>query len=268
MFGINNKEEFLNKKTILTLKNEEEVKKVLKLLEDNFENVLWCNGYKPTQIKNINSENRCLTIKNQILYASNTYNAENGMLFLNFYEFDSLIAWFNKPILDEEERKYLSAVIKPFKHRVQYIYKANVETHFEMINIVIKSINGSPEYILLPLFAKYAMYRNMKTYRKYTLEELGLIEPKKKKITLKAFFESRRVLTIHCDTEEKANKLLMAFDKLGKTWGNGISYLSENNYINYKQKTCYTNDRDYVSYDWCKGNGYIIFEFDEVDLEN
>lgn len=266
MFGINNKEEFLNKKTILTLKNEEEVKKVLKLLEDNFKNVLWCNGYKPTRIKNINSENRYLTIKNQILYASNTYNAENGMLLLNFYEFDSLIAWFNKPILNEKERKYLSAVIKPFRHRVQYIYKANVETHFEKINIVIKSINGRPEYILLPLFAKYAMYRNMKTYRKYTLEELGLIKPKQ--ITLKAFFESGRALAIHCDTEEKANKLLNAFDKLGKKLASGNSYLFDNLYRVYSQNTCYTNDGQYCSYEWYNDHDYTIYEFDEVDLEN
>ncbi len=195
MFDINSKEDFLNRKVVLTLKNEEEVKKALELLEDNFENVLWCNGYKPTQIKNINSENRCLTIKNQILYASNTYNAENGMLFLNFYEFDSLIAWFNKPILDEEEKKYLSAVIKPFKNRVQYIYKANVDVHFEMINIVVKSLKGCTEYIMLPLFTKYAMYRNMKAYRKYTLEELGLIEPKK--MTLTEFWKSNKNLAIH-----------------------------------------------------------------------
>lgn len=174
-FGINDKKEFLKKKVVLALKNEEEVKKALELLEDNFENVLWCNGYKPTQIKNINSQNRYLIIKNQRLYASNTYNAENGMLFLNFYEFNFLIAWFNKPILEEEERKYLSAVIKPFKHRVQYIYKTNVDKDFEMIRIVVKSLKGCPEYILLPLFVKYAMYRNMEDYKFYKLDELGLL---------------------------------------------------------------------------------------------
>lgn len=266
MFGINNKEDFLNKKTILTLKNEEEVKKALKLLEDNFENVLWCNGYKPTQIENINSKNRYLIIKNQILYASNTYNAENGMLFLNFYEFDSLIAWFNKPILDEEERKYLSAVIKPFKHRVQYIYKANVDTHFEMINIVVKSLKGCLEYILLPLFAKYAMYRNMKTYRKYTLEELGLIDPKKK-ITLTDFFENKEKIFIHC-TREQAKKTCIVFDKLGKCWCNGRKYTQDDNLRLHDNDICYSNQGTCASYKFCERNGWKVYEFDEVDLNN
>lgn len=37
-----------------------------------------------------------------------------------------------------------------------------------------------------------------------------------KKITLKEFWNSKKRMAIHCDSEEKAIDLLNAFDKLGK----------------------------------------------------
>ncbi len=44
------------------------------------------------------------------------------------------------------------------------------------------------------------------------------------KITLKQFFDSKKeLLCIHCDTQEKAIKLLKEFDKLGKKWAGGDS---------------------------------------------
>lgn len=89
-----------------------------------------------------------------------------------------------------------------------------------------------------------------------------------KKITLTEFWKSYGKIAIHCNTEEKANKLLMAFDKLGKKWHSGLSYLSDNYYEHYQKTTCYTNNNFYVSYIWCRNHGYTIYEFDEVDLDN
>ena len=90
-----------------------------------------------------------------------------------------------------------------------------------------------------------------------------------KKITLTEFWSRKAPgMVIHCDTKEKANKLLMAFDKMGKKWNSGTSYLSDNIYGVYKKRTCYSNNNEYCSYNWYEKNGYIIFEFDEVDLEN
>lgn len=74
----------------------------------------------------------------------------------------------SKEILDKQEKEYLSAVIKPFRDRVNYI---------------IKMSGGSGEYIgiyitddvaFLPHFKKKSMYKGMELDRKYTLEELGL----------------------------------------------------------------------------------------------
>ena len=61
-------------------------------------------------------------------------------------------------------------------------------------------------------------------------EEIDESQPQKYKITLKEFWESDRDLAIHCNTEEEAKKLLKAFDKLGKKWCEGDSYLDDNHY--------------------------------------
>ena len=75
-------------------------------------------------------------------------------------------------ILDEIEKEYLSAVIKPFRDRVKSIKKSRMENEF--ITIHIKSINGGDERIPLPYFKKGTMYKGMEKHKEYTLEELGL----------------------------------------------------------------------------------------------
>ncbi len=73
-----------------------------------------------------------------------------------------------KEILDKEEREYLSAVIRPFRNRVENIKKRR---------------NGNKEYIMIslddddldfPYFKRDTMYRGMESYKEYTLKELGL----------------------------------------------------------------------------------------------
>jgi hypothetical protein len=44
---------------------------------------------------------------------------------------------------------------------------------------------------------------------------------------------------IHCDSEEKANKLLAWGYSIGKRWSTGDSFLDENYYYYDKDKTCY-----------------------------
>lgn len=87
---------------------------------------------------------------------------------------------------------------------------------------------------------------------------------KKYKITLTEFWNSEQRLAIHCDTEEKAKKLLKTFDKLGKKWCDGDSYLDDSYYM---QDACYDNGGEYGYYDYYNEND-ILIEFDEVDLEN
>lgn len=87
---------------------------------------------------------------------------------------------------------------------------------------------------------------------------------KNNKITLEEFWNSKEKLAIHCDTEEKANKLLKAFDKLGKKWTSGDSYLAWNCWKGYEKYTCYSNDNGYALINWYKENDYKIYEFEDV----
>lgn len=89
----------------------------------------------------------------------------------------------------------------------------------------------------------------------------------KDKITLKKFFESNEKLAIHCDTEEKANKLLKEFDRLGKKWNAGASYLDYNNYEFYKDKTCYSNHGGYCELESYKDKNYKIYSFKDIIFE-
>lgn len=73
-------------------------------------------------------------------------------------------------ILDDVEKAYLSAVIKPFRDRVISIEKRLFSGEREYLSFRMHDW----ETIALPFFTKGTMYRGMEVYRKYTLEELGL----------------------------------------------------------------------------------------------
>ena len=75
-----------------------------------------------------------------------------------------------KEILDEAEKEYLSAVIKPFKEKVTGI--AIREFRDSKCYLYIDIISG--DGFALPNFKNGTMYKNMEFDRKYTLKELGL----------------------------------------------------------------------------------------------
>lgn len=77
----------------------------------------------------------------------------------------------NKPILDDVEKEYLSAVIRPFKNRISYIVKRNFDSEKSYIVIHINS-----ELIYFPYFKKGTMYEGMEANKEYTLKELNLDE--------------------------------------------------------------------------------------------
>ena len=75
-------------------------------------------------------------------------------------------------ILDEAEKRYLRAVIRPFKDRVEYINKQAGHGGQEFIHIDISYFDS----VNLPYFEKGTMYKKMGLSKKYTVEELGLYE--------------------------------------------------------------------------------------------
>ena len=75
-------------------------------------------------------------------------------------------------ILTGKEKAYLSAVIKPFREKVESIKKfENYYSAQEYIHIAMKK---GTDYCSLPWFRKGTMYKGMEAYKLYTLEDLGL----------------------------------------------------------------------------------------------
>ena len=170
------------------------------------------------------------------------------------------------PILNTEEKEYLSAVLKPFINNVTDIAKyRRTSDSSEYIVINFKDTEG----LILPHFKENTMYKGMELDKKYTLAELDLAQKNKNtKITLSDFFNAKEILVIHCDTEEKAKQLLEAFDRLGKEWSNGESYLEVTNWSMAEKETCYDNKGLYSSYKIYKENDFNIYEFENGDLNN
>ena len=77
---------------------------------------------------------------------------------------------YKPPILDDVEKAYLSAVIKPFRKDVAYIKKCI----FSMNTYYVQISTKTNENINLPNFREKSMYAGMKENRQYTLEELVL----------------------------------------------------------------------------------------------
>ena len=73
-----------------------------------------------------------------------------------------------KPILDEKEKEYLSAVVKPFRDEVKHISKNRYDGE-EWIQIRTKS-----GLALLPPFKEGLMYNSMEAGKEYSVKELDI----------------------------------------------------------------------------------------------
>lgn len=83
-----------------------------------------------------------------------------------------MIGWLEEEyvpeILTEKEKAYLSAVIKPFKEKMESIKKVSFGED-EYLRFCLKC-----EIISFPFFGEGTMYKGMEANREYTLKELGL----------------------------------------------------------------------------------------------
>ena len=106
--------------------------------------------------------------KNKIVY-KRSYLVDNSFKKITDF-FNWLEEEYKPPILDDVEKAYLSAVIKPFRKNVAYIEKCifSMETDYVLISM------KNNETVNLPNFRRKSMYTGMKENRRYTLEELGL----------------------------------------------------------------------------------------------
>lgn len=96
----------------------------------------------------------------------------------NYYENKkSLVDWllqdYKKPILEEDEREYLAAVIRPFKENVCTVCKKYIQSCSGLsYEYIVVKLNA--ERWGFPKFVEGTMYKGMKLDKEYSLEELGL----------------------------------------------------------------------------------------------
>ena len=80
-----------------------------------------------------------------------------------------------EPVLDDVEKKYFSAVIKPFRKIIVTVSKHRLNNDLEYIAIRVKSLKeDKEENMCFPAFKIGTMYKGMELDKKYSLEELGL----------------------------------------------------------------------------------------------
>jgi len=78
---------------------------------------------------------------------------------------------FRKDVLDETERKYLKAVLRPFRNRGVRVTKLKFPACSDY-NLRADLENG--DCLALPNFPAGTMYNGMELYHEYTLEDLGI----------------------------------------------------------------------------------------------
>lgn len=80
-----------------------------------------------------------------------------------------------EPVLDDVEKEYLSAAIKPFRKIIVNVSKHRLNNDLEYIAIRVKSLKeDEEENMCFPAFKIGTMYKGMEVNKEYSLEELGL----------------------------------------------------------------------------------------------
>lgn len=125
--------------------------------------------YKDVVLENFNNchlETRLRGLYGEkVVYCPHTNCGECKERFLKW-----LLSEYKEQVLDDVEKKYLSAVIRPFRKEVDTISKFHTANTMQYIYFQMKDKNGWT----LPLFKKGTMYKGMVQGKHYTLDELGL----------------------------------------------------------------------------------------------
>lgn len=85
--------------------------------------------------------------------------------------FKWLLSEYKEPVLDDKEREYLSYGIRPFREKIECIYKHQM-SYMDAYYIVVRLKDG--DSLMYPRFKGNIMYKGMEVEKEYTLEELGL----------------------------------------------------------------------------------------------
>lgn len=141
-------------------------------------NAEWCikNGYKFINLLAFDADNANIAYKIGLRMEDYTWKWVGKVTKLYNNKSTAVLVWLDQehvePILDDAERKYLSAVIRPFRDNICAISKLReLNGTCEWLNFNSKDEYGRFD---LPNFKAGTMYKGMENGRTYTLEELGL----------------------------------------------------------------------------------------------
>lgn len=136
------------------------LKELLRTIPQSTDIKIYCDGiYEEKKLITDYTEYK----ENEVLIVAPSYNEDDVIC----------IALKKSDILNETEKEYLSAVIKPFRDKVFCIGKARYDNVW-FISIVVNFNKSKRKTINLPNFKESNMFKNMKENHLYTLKELGL----------------------------------------------------------------------------------------------
>ena len=92
--------------------------------------------------------------------------------FLHLLDGKYEVVKLSKSILTEQERHYLSSVVKPFREKILHISKLSSKNG-ESICIDIR-YDWEEDSIVLPKFAAGTLYKGMEIGKEYSVKDLGL----------------------------------------------------------------------------------------------
>ena len=94
---------------------------------------------------------------------------------------EDFVDFLNLPmsIIDEDERRYLKHIVRPFYKSITSITKHSIKERYdnkiyEYLTIEFNEINGRNGDIFLPYFVPNTMYKGMTLGEHYTLDDLGI----------------------------------------------------------------------------------------------
>lgn len=126
--------------------------------------------YKNEIINSTHADLRCCVLSD-ILYLKCMANCSE----CKKYVVEWLTEEYKEPVLDNVEREYLSATIKPFRKIIVNVSKHRFNNDLEYIAIRVKSLKeDEEENMCFPAFKIGTMYKGMELDKKYSLKELGL----------------------------------------------------------------------------------------------
>ena len=88
------------------------------------------------------------------------------------------------------------------------------------------------------------------------------------KFNWKEFMNKNNKIAVHCKTEEEAIDFCKKMDEHGMKWCSGKSYLKNNNWNYYREKTCYSNKGEYTEKNWYEERVYKILEWSNYMIKD